>query len=109
DDFGTGYSSLSHLMRLPIDRLKLDQSFIHRMLEESRTASIVRSLIAMSADIGVTVVAEGIENEAQLELLARMGCPQVQGNFLCRAVSGADAWQRLSRPWGDRHGGRHAA
>ena len=79
DDFGTGYSSLAQLKRMPVQELKIDQSFIRELDEHSEDAVIVRSTIEMSHSLGLKVVAEGVETEAQLEFLQRAGCDQIQG------------------------------
>jgi diguanylate cyclase (GGDEF)-like protein len=83
DDFGTGYSSLSYLRRFPIDKLKIDRSFI-RDIGVSRTdESIVRAIVSLARSVGLTVVAEGIESAEQLELVARLECAQWQGYHCC--------------------------
>ncbi|MEK6641297.1 MAG: EAL domain-containing protein, partial [Nitrospirota bacterium] len=79
DDFGTGYSSLSYLQRLPIDTVKIDQSFIHEILTETHPAPIVRAIIAMAHSLDLLVLAEGVEQEAQRVLLLAQGCDQAQG------------------------------
>jgi EAL domain-containing protein (putative c-di-GMP-specific phosphodiesterase class I) len=84
DDFGTGYSNLSYLSRLPVDRLKLDKSLVHRITTERKDAMIVRSIIALGKDLGVVVIAEGVETEQQFQMLKDLGCPQVQGYLLAR-------------------------
>jgi diguanylate cyclase len=102
DDFGTGYSSLSYLSRLPVDRLKIDRSLIQRVITDSKTAAIVRALISLGDDLGFAVLAEGVETEAQFELLVRMGCQQMQGYLLTRPVSACQVETLLARPWGTR-------
>jgi diguanylate cyclase (GGDEF)-like protein len=79
DDFGTGYSSLSRLDRLPIDIVKLDRSFVSRITDEHEDAPVVAAAVAMSHALGLTMVAEGIEEPLQAEVLARYGCEQGQG------------------------------
>jgi diguanylate cyclase (GGDEF)-like protein len=79
DDFGTGYSSLSYLSRLPLDEIKIDRSFVSRMSQDARDASIVESTVGLGHALGLTVVAEGIEDEATMSLLARLGCDVAQG------------------------------
>jgi EAL domain-containing protein (putative c-di-GMP-specific phosphodiesterase class I) len=91
DDFGTGYSSLSYLSRMPVDRIKIDKSLIHRMASDSKTAAIVRAVIALGADLGCAVLAEGVESEAQLTMLNDMGCRQVQGYLLALPVCANEA------------------
>ena len=102
DDFGTGYSSLNYLAQLPIDRLKLDKSFVHRMPVDHKTTAIIRSVLAMGRDLGLAVIAEGIETEQQLAMLDAMGCIQGQGNLLSTPMPADAALQVLQRPWGDR-------
>ena len=86
DDFGTGYSSLSYLHNLPIDALKIDQSFVSRMVKEDQAASIVRSVISLGKALNKTLVAEGIEDEAQYAQLLAMGCDEGQGYLFSPAV-----------------------
>jgi diguanylate cyclase (GGDEF)-like protein len=86
DDFGTGYSSLAKLIHLPLDALKIDQSFVSE-LESSRDAEvIVTSIIAMAHAVGLVVIAEGVENARQLEILRRLECDQAQGFYFGRPV-----------------------
>jgi EAL domain-containing protein (putative c-di-GMP-specific phosphodiesterase class I) len=102
DDFGTGYSSLSYLSRLPVDRLKVDKSFVHRMTFDRKTAAIVRAVCALGEDIGVDVLAEGIETEWQFEMLEGFGCRHMQGNLLAKSLPAAAARALLAKPWGAR-------
>lgn len=106
DDFGTGYSSLSYLSRLPVDRLKIDRSLIQRVVTDSKTAGIVRAVISMGGDLGFAVLAEGVETEAQFDLLASMGCEQMQGYLLTPPVSADRIAVLLARPWGARRAAR---
>jgi diguanylate cyclase (GGDEF)-like protein/PAS domain S-box-containing protein len=80
DDFGTGHSSLGSLHSLPIDSLKVDRSFIHRLAEESQTVELVRAMIGLGHNLGARIVAEGIETEAQVTILRDLGCDLGQGN-----------------------------
>jgi len=86
DDFGTGYSSLSYLHRFPIDTLKIDRSFIHDMLSAQKNIEIVRSITALAHELGMRVIAEGVETAAQLAKLRELGCERAQGHFFCEAV-----------------------
>lgn len=86
DDFGTGYSSLAYLKRLPVDELKIDKSFVMNMALDANDAQIVRSTIDLGHNMGLRVVAEGIESEVVWNLLAAMGCDQGQGFFISRPM-----------------------
>ncbi|WP_372096905.1 EAL domain-containing protein [Tistrella mobilis] len=90
DDFGTGYSSLAHLKRLPVQELKIDQSFIRDLSAASEDAVIVRSTIGMSHNLGLSVVAEGVESEEILTLLGSWGCDVAQGYAIARPMDAAD-------------------
>ena len=87
DDFGTGYSSLSYLKSFPIDTVKIDRSFVAEMLTDHTTASIVEAIVSMSRILGLSVVAEGVEDQAQFAFLERIGCDAVQGFYLSAAVT----------------------
>jgi diguanylate cyclase (GGDEF)-like protein/PAS domain S-box-containing protein len=82
DDFGTGYSSLSYLRHLPIDTLKIDQSFLKELGSESSTVPLVQAIVTLAHGLGLTVVAEGVENHRQLEALRSVGCDMFQGYLL---------------------------
>jgi diguanylate cyclase (GGDEF)-like protein/PAS domain S-box-containing protein len=86
DDFGTGYTSLAYLARLAITQLKIDRSFVQNMDSDADDAAIVRSIITLGHDLGLEVVAEGVETRATCEQLARLGCDTVQGYWLSRAL-----------------------
>lgn len=96
DDFGTGYSSLSYLRRLPIDRIKIDQSFVHNVTNDPDDAAIVAAVIAMAHRLKLTVVAEGVETEDQLAFLRDHECDQTQGFLFSRPLSPPD-FQALLR------------
>ncbi|MBZ9767166.1 EAL domain-containing protein [Mesorhizobium sp. CA6] len=95
DDFGTGYSSLGYLRRFPVDKIKIDRSFI-RDLDKRDTAAIVRTVIRLGAELGITVTAEGVETEAQLDMLRKAGCGEAQG-FLIGVPAKASDIGRLLR------------
>jgi EAL domain-containing protein (putative c-di-GMP-specific phosphodiesterase class I) len=86
DDFGTGYSSMSYLRRFPIDKLKIDRSFISELTTNMADASIVKAIISLAHSLRLKVVAEGVETAEQLELLRELGCDQYQGFFRSAAV-----------------------
>ncbi|ESW92391.1 MULTISPECIES: EAL domain-containing protein [unclassified Mesorhizobium] len=89
DDFGTGYSSLGYLRRFPVDKIKIDRSFIHD-IDNKDTAAIVRTIIGLGAELGITVTAEGVETEAQLDILRKAGCVEVQGFLIGMPSKAAD-------------------
>ncbi|HMQ02463.1 MAG TPA: PAS domain S-box protein [Pyrinomonadaceae bacterium] len=91
DDFGTGYSSLSYLQKFPFDRLKIDRSFIDAMGANEKSAAIVKTILMLGENLGIEVVAEGIETSQQLEMLQRLGCRIGQGYLFSRPVNAAEA------------------
>jgi EAL domain-containing protein (putative c-di-GMP-specific phosphodiesterase class I) len=86
DDFGTGYSSLAYLKRFDIDKLKVDQSFVLGMLEDSADAAIVHAVIALGHTLGLKVVAEGVENLPTAQTLTALGCDELQGYCFSRPI-----------------------
>jgi EAL domain-containing protein (putative c-di-GMP-specific phosphodiesterase class I) len=95
DDFGTGFSNLNYLKRFPVDKLKLDQSFIADLLDSPDDQAISRAVIAMAQGLRLTVVAEGVETAGQLALLAEHGCDLMQGYYFSRPVPAADFGRML--------------
>jgi PAS domain S-box-containing protein/diguanylate cyclase (GGDEF)-like protein len=89
DDFGTGYSSLSYLRHLPVDSLKIDRSFVVDMVENAHSLAIVTAIIGLAHGLNLHVVAEGVETEAQYQLLQRLGCDTIQGYYISRPIAAA--------------------
>ena len=98
DDFGTGYSSLVYLKRLPIDTLKIDKEFIDDLTRDADDEAITSTIITMGHSLGLTVVAEGVENEAQLNFLRQQRCDEIQGHWLSRPLDG-DRCLAFIRGW----------
>jgi EAL domain-containing protein (putative c-di-GMP-specific phosphodiesterase class I) len=86
DDFGTGWSSLANLTRLPMHQIKIDRSFVSQMLHGGDDAVIVRSIVDLGHNLGLAVVAEGVEDQLTLAALAALGCDQAQGFLISRPV-----------------------
>ena len=103
DDFGTGYSSLQYLKLLPIEQLKIDQSFIRDICTDSNDKAIVRTIIAMAKSMGLNVIAEGVETEAQRELLFDEGCRHFQGYLFGRPIPVEQFEALLKKGWGTVH------
>ena len=111
DDFGTGYSSLSYLKRLPLDELKIDRSFVMNMLENEDDRVIVRSTIELGRNLGLEVVAEGVETEDTWARLRRLGCDLAQGYYLTRPVPAGEleSWLRSRERYEVAEGGHEVS
>jgi diguanylate cyclase (GGDEF)-like protein/PAS domain S-box-containing protein len=107
DDFGTGYSSLTYLKRLPLDQLKIDKSFVHNLLSDSRDVAIVNAIIAVGGAMNLAVIAEGVETTEQRDLLVRCGCTHFQGYLFSKPLPSAQlhAFLSISVPASPTNGG----
>jgi EAL domain-containing protein (putative c-di-GMP-specific phosphodiesterase class I) len=101
DDFGTGYSSLAYLKKLPVRAVKIDKSFVMHMTEDQNDAQIVRSTIDLAHNLGMKVIAEGVENREIWECLRSLGCDEAQGYYMSRPLPAAEMTKWLSESeWG---------
>ncbi len=104
DDFGTGYSSLSYLKKLPVDAIKIDKSFVIGMAQDENDAAIVRTSIDLAHNLGMEVIAEGVESEQALLRLIKLGCDTVQGHYISRPLSAEELEQWLNQStWNLEH------
>lgn len=98
DDFGTGYSSLSSLKELRFDSLKIDERFVRELTQDASNLAIVRAIITMAHGLGLTVVAEGVESQEQLDLLREEGCEEIQGFLVSPALPASQLAEMLTNP-----------
>jgi EAL domain-containing protein (putative c-di-GMP-specific phosphodiesterase class I) len=98
DDFGTGYSSLSYLRRFPIDKIKIDQSFVTDLTQDESAGSIVTAVIGLARSLKLKVIAEGVQKREQLEILDAQGCDEAQG-FLFSPALASGEFEKLVREW----------
>ena len=98
DDFGTGYSSLGYLQKFPFDKVKIDRSFVSHLGEDRSAEAIVRAVVGMSHALGVRTIAEGVETQAQAELLRDKGCEAVQGFLFGRPMSAGNLAEQMATP-----------
>ena len=99
DDFGTGYSSLSYLTRMPLSKLKIDQSFVAGLPEDRENLAIVRAILAMASNLNLSITAEGVETLAQAELLSNLGCDLLQGYYFSKPVPASALPALVTQDW----------
>ncbi|MBZ0270984.1 EAL domain-containing protein [bacterium] len=109
DDFGTGYSSLSHLRRFPVDTLKIDQSFVKNLPDDTEDRTIAKSIIALGHSLELRVLAEGVETKEQLEFLVKEHCDEIQGHYIAAAMPPQDVLAFLEGRGGNSAGAKRIA
>jgi EAL domain-containing protein (putative c-di-GMP-specific phosphodiesterase class I) len=97
DDFGTGYSSMAYLRRFPFDMIKIDQSFIADLGQNTEAEAIVRAMLNLGRELGLCMIAEGVETNAQWQFLEAEGCDEIQGFWFSRPLSASDFIQLLKQ------------
>jgi len=102
DDFGTGYSSLGYLKRLPVNELKVDQSFVFGMMDDANDRTIVQSTIDLAHNLGLDVVAEGVETAEMYQVLGELGCEEAQGYFIGKPMP-IEAFLTWREQWQEEH------
>jgi EAL domain-containing protein (putative c-di-GMP-specific phosphodiesterase class I) len=109
DDFGTGYSSLAYLKNLPVDALKIDKSFVMNMESDASDATIVRSTIDLGRNLGLEIVAEGVESDAAWEALRAFGCTYAQGYFISKPIPAEELEELMENSrWSTRRLDEHS-
>jgi EAL domain-containing protein (putative c-di-GMP-specific phosphodiesterase class I) len=88
DDFGKGYSNLSYIKKFRVDKIKIDQSFISELCDDSNMLAIVRAVVQMAEGLDLRTIAEGVENAESLAVLQRLGCHEIQGYYIAKPMSG---------------------
>jgi len=99
DDFGTGYSSMNYLKRLPINSIKVDQSFVRGLLDDKDNLAIVRAIISLSKNLGFSITAEGIETLNQAQALKYFGCETLQGYYFSKPIKTAEILALCEKHW----------
>ena len=100
DDFGTGYSSMNYLKHFPVDRIKIDKSFVDGINSNERDSAIIEAMVTIAQSLSLRVVAEGVENSDQLHSLSKLGCDEVQGFYLAMPMQA----EELAKKLGKKHG-----
>jgi EAL domain-containing protein (putative c-di-GMP-specific phosphodiesterase class I) len=103
DDFGTGYSSLSYLKRFPVGKLKIDRSFVQDVAADADDAAITTAIISMAKSLNLKVIAEGVENEAQMSFLREHQCDEIQGYYFSKPVAAEEVADKLRANYSKAH------